>query len=81
METCLGHFWHESGPGLQTRTTGWTFGTNRYLEIMFSKFSGVNPLNWFESKSAEGMYIDIRNELRNEFLSKVEIELWYQGQQ
>ena len=33
--------------GLQTRPkswpTGWTFRANRYLEIMFSKFSGVNP--------------------------------------
>ena len=32
--------------GLQTQPkrcpTGWTFWANRYLEIMFSKFSGVN---------------------------------------
>ena len=33
--------------GLQTQSkswpTGWTFWANRYLKIMFSKFSGVNP--------------------------------------
>ena len=33
------------GPPL-SRPTGWTFWANRYLEIMFSKFSGVTtPLN------------------------------------
>ena len=37
----------QMGWDLQTRPkswpTWWTFCANRYLEIMFSKFSGVNP--------------------------------------
>ena len=55
----LGHFWRENGvatmrahnglgpPNPTKNLANWVdlllFWANRYLEIMFSKFSGVNP--------------------------------------
>ena len=44
---CHTFFGHNSALfGPKSWRTGWNFWANRYLEIDFSKFSGVNPSGW-----------------------------------